>query len=506
MSSRQQEKGVDKSAKAAKAKERRMANKQKKQQAANTPRKPKPKPKAKMEGMKREGETLTRHLVNPRPAMRFPTVDAPLTAVASLRRTLALSTPNPGDTSTIWNGGDTILALYGQPGCLAIVGPVLLPASGTGSANAGFQFSVSMASVSGSLTVPDWTLVNSSGSAGSGIAQPTTPWPIAKVTGGSTNYLAATQALQKPIGISMGRPFIMLSGYEQIYVKNSGGIGTNVAAYNFAVHRYTGPKQATVSETITITASSGLIPVGTVLADAAGNSRPTFYCIEFVGLTPTTATSPVSSTQTIRLGIQNPTAGYSWTQLYAPDLDVDASIGEACRRTSCSLTLLNTSAMINRQGTIVAARQAFNAFADYSPSTLSTAAQRYQGESAKGLYTYMEFSNYSEQFATAVNEYGGVQYDLDSEDMVHLIQVSCPSYSTQPNAYALTIDTAIEFKTQSQRYSLGVSRCSHGELIAARRVANMTPWFFESESEDPAKVVSKVLQMWRRGVSTKDFI
>lgn len=467
--------------------------------------KPQPKPQPKREPRNRDGEMLTRHLVAPRPAIRFPTVDAPLTAVATLRRTLALPTPNPGDPNGIWNAGDLVFAMYGQPGLLAIIGPVYVPASQTGSSGSASQYTCSFVTEGGTSTASDWVLTNPVVGVASGSTQPTTPWPLAKCVGGSTSYLAATQATQKPIGWSQNRPYLMLSGYEQLYVSVSGGTGTNVASYTFCVRIYTGPGQAPSYETITIAAENGKVPLNTVLIDAQGATRPTFYCLEFVGVNPVNPDLAVTTTQSLRLRVQNPSASYMWAQLYCPDLDVDPSIGESCRRTSCSLTLQNTSAMVNRQGTVIAARQVFNSISDYSPSTLSSAAQRYQGDAAKGIYTYMEFTSEDERFATAVNEHGGVQFNLDSEDMVHLIQVSCPSYATLPNAYALTIDTALEFKTQSQRYSLGVARTSHGELIAARRMANLTPWFFECESEDPAKVVSKVLQAWRRGVTKRDY-
>lgn len=449
---------------------------------------------------------MSKFLVNPRPAIRVPTVDAPLTAITTLRQTLAVKSPNPGDGTLSWNAGDLISLVIGQPGCTAITGPVYIGASATTAA----EFSTTFVTSDGSSTSSSWSLCAPAARSvqpAKSQTQPTTPWPLASVVGGTSSYLAAAQAKQKPIGFSMGKPFVMMSGFEELYVSASSGSATDVASYQFALLAYTGPDQPPNSQILNVAANgSGLVPVGQVLTSVEGNKKPTFYCIEFVGLVGSSSTTPPYSTCAIELRFRNTTACYMWAQLYSPDLDVDPAMGLSCRRTSCAFSLQNTSALINRQGTVLAARQPFNDFRDFNPSVLSNATQRYFGDAAKGLYTYLEFTAADEEFMPATNEYGGVIFNLDSNDMVHLIQVSCPAYATAPNSYALILDIALEFRTQSQRFSLGVSRLSHGELIAARRIANLTPWFFECESEDPGKVVSKVLQAWKKGVGKRDFI
>lgn len=444
-------------------------------QAAKREKKDKPKPKPQAPPV--AGKTIFRQLVEPLSAGRFPTVDAPLSAVANLRKTLSVSSPAyyPAvDPGLLWQAGDLNVFLYGQPGLLAIIGPMQLPETVGMVSGMSLRFST----MGTFATTGFWTLRGASTNISPEV------WPLAMVFGTSSSYLSAFECSQKPIGRSAGRSYVMMSAYEKLYISDASFVGTPppdpVYSYNFLISVWSGPEAPPVVSTKTVPVDGSYLPLlGEALYEMTGNGVK-YVSVEYVGFTG--AASDISSGVRISLELSNSTSGYGWVQLYTPDLDVDVSLGHSCRLNAMSCKVVNTSAMIARQGTILAARLPQTEISDLSPAILSTATQRFQGDAAKGVYTYAEFSAASERFRSAVNAFGGVEFDLDEATMMHVINISCPSWTSTPNSYAVAFDTALEFKTSSQRYKLDVARTAHGDLIAARRHANSTPWFFPADS------------------------
>lgn len=423
-------------------------------------------------------------LVSPYPEMRMPTVDAPLTSTMTVTKGFSISNPNVSpykDSTLTWNAGDLVCTLVGQPGLLAIVGPYYAPASATtGWFNAHFS-SITGTSLSWPLVGPNGPLLQ--------------PWPLAKVTVQSAiqNYLFGLAVGQKPIGMSGGLPFIMLSGNEQLDIHSCTGTGGSAGGLlYFEIDVYTSQDAAPTTYTKQVaTDANGNIPGLVTLVGPGmptGISGPVHVCVRLGN-----ATGGVASNLTITsLRVNNSAPGYMWAEIHTPELDQDLAIGQQCRRIATTMSLINTSAFTSRQGSIIAARVSAKPFGADSPSSLSIAAQRYRGDATKGVFTYMEFSSTAEKFKSAMNDYGGIIYDLDDDDFNHVIQVSNSNHSTAPNSFLANISIALEFKTESQRYSKAVSSVPHGALIEARRQANSHPWFYECNDPD-GKDVSRLI-------------
>lgn len=464
-----------KPASSARAERRKLKRQEKRQQSMTVP-------VAKMQAPRYP--QLLGGLVSPFPEMRMPTVDAPLTSTMTVMKGFNVSNPTTTpykDTTLSWASGDIVCTLVGQPGLLAVIGPYYAPSTATSG-----WFNVNFASVAGSS--PSWPLVGTNGP----ILQ---PWPVAKVTAQSAtqNYLAGFSVGQKPIGMSGGLPFIQLSGNEQIDITTATGTGGSAGGIlYFEVDVFTSQDSTPTSYTrqIATDANGNIAGVTTIVGPGqpTGITGPVHVCVRLAN-----ATGGVAPNLTITsLRVNNSAAGYLWAEIHTPELDQDVAIGQQVRRVSTTMSLINTSAFTSRQGSIIAARLPAKPFGGDTPATLSTAAQRYRGDATKGVFTYMEFSSTAERFKSAMNDYGGIIYDLDDDDFNHVIQVSNANYASAPNSFLANISVALEFKTESQRYSKAVSSIPHGSLIEARRQANSTPWFYECNDPD-GKDVSRMI-------------
>lgn len=159
----------------------------------------------------------------------------------------------------------------------------------------------------------------------------------------------------------------------------------------------------------------------------------------------------------------------------------DSQLGEDTRVVASSMLMTNTSALLARQGTVLAARlRGIDAF-DVTPAALAKSDEKYAGDAAKGVYTFLEFSNEREKFRSCVIAETSMSYSLDIDDYCHFIQITCPQVATASNTFTVSFDNILEFKTDSARYSKSVANLSYGDLILARRCINSNPeWFFEN--------------------------
>lgn len=455
-----------------------------KQQMKPQPQQSKPKPPAQPRGL----TSLISGLVSPTTELRMPTVDAPLTSCMTVMKGLSMTTPNITpwrDTSSPWGVGELVFTLYGQPGLVAVVGPYYAPSS----ASAGW-FNCNFAYQGGNVLT--WALFDGT----TPLAPSLGDWPLVRVKAQSAtqNYLSGLAMDQKPIGMSGGLPYVLLSGNESLIIYTATGTGGAAGAtLTFEVQIFVSQDAAPRSYPVVVALdANGNIPANTPIygpGTLLGVSGPVLVCVKFASFTG--AAAPNLTITSLR--VNNILAGHLWVQLYTPELDQDSSIGQQCRRTATTLSLINTSAFTTRQGTIIAARLPNKPFSYDTPAALSVAAQRYRGDASKGVFTYMEFSSTSERFTSAMNDQGGIIYDLDSDDFAHVVQITNPGYVASPNSFLMNISTALEFKTDSQRYSKAVCRIPHGDLIEARRVVNSTPWFFDCTDPDGKDIARRVL-------------
>jgi hypothetical protein len=174
-----------------------------------------------------------------------------------------------------------------------------------------------------------------------------------------------------------------------------------------------------------------------------------------------------------------------WQHIHLGDLDTtnsgDISLAEDARSVASSLLATNTSSVLARQGTVLAARLRGVDALDVTPTVLARSAEKYTGDAAKGVYTFLEFSTAREQFTSHVQTDNFLSYNLDVDDYYHYMHITCPGWSSTPNTYTISFDSILEFKTDSSRYSKAVSQLDYTDLIAARRIVNANPdWFFEN--------------------------
>lgn len=408
-------------------------------------------------------------------ATRLPTVDMPRTACLTARDQLNVT--SPGNAALGYTMGDLLIAFYGQVNRLAHVftlnpGATIYDIKFPGSSN-------------------PWPIANSVVTSGSTEGQ--SWWPPTKVI---LNTGAAIHGRVMPLGIGDSIPGMFFNQGDVLYSHAwSQSLTGTVTEFSIDIEIYRWKAFDWVSQNIVRITS---VVSGTTADFAAGplythanGAYPGYYAFKVAGINLTGSGSASMLFGLFTTGLQLRTAAATgltssaWQLIHMGDLDSnnggDAAIGEDCRVNAASLLVTNTSALLDRQGTALAARVSTDDVFSVSATSLARLAEKYVGDAAKGVYTFHEFSVLAEQFTNHTNDDLGLTFDLGYDDYVHLIQISNPGYLSKPNSYALSFDTTLEFKTDSSRYSKSVSRLAHGDLIAARAHINSRPeWFYEN--------------------------
>lgn len=439
-----------------------------------------------------KGRSLTALLATPHDATleRMPTVDMPKVALLRFRDSFSILS---GQSSSMppFAPGTVVANLYGQPGRLIEFGPVTTPANGI--------YNAQFAAASATAVTTDWTIL---GSAIGGSYPPTMNWPLQ----GFMNYSGASYAGQKyrAVGVSLDKKFIFLSGADQMSISAATGTSTIVGTWNFEVHKWTAEGQHRLFASIQVPSVAGLPTVGAGLVSAAINGEG-YYSITFVGVTATAGVTTTPISIQINITLNNLVTPF-YQQRYINDIAVDPSIAQDVRRTACSLLLTNTSAFNIRQGNVIAARvEDFNlgVAATVAVNPLENTQDKYQGDAANGVYTYMEFSDESAKFRDAVTASGCPMYNLDITDFSNLVTITGTAGSQ--NTFLAAIDTVVEFKVDNQRYPMHTSMLGHDLLVEARRIANSTPWFFENPNHI-SDIIKWINQAWNRTRQNADLI
>lgn len=400
---------------------------------------------------------------------RLPTVDAPRTSVMVTRDQYTISNTNTAPLN--WNNGDLLVAFFGQPGRLAMmygtttVGQYLL------------NFSAYNAATGTPTTSLDWTI---SPAAIAGNFEISQPWPLTSATTTGPGPHGKTMAL----GLSGAddNMFIWMNAGDTISTNGTSWTSTAVGNIVFQIVRWAGKSTPEfINSNTTITLVSGNVPNGSIVYSAG---VPAYYQVIFAGFYFTSG-GITSTNNSIRLALNcNATTG--WSQRSMVDLDPgqggDPTIGECIRVNACSLLMSNTTAEINKQGTVLAARLKADLFSAVTPDLLARAAEKYSGPAANGVYTFKEFAVENEAFKVSATVAPALFFDLNTDEFFHFIQISCPNAGTGGvNTYTVSIDTVVEFKSDSARYRKATSGFRADDLILARRHINSVPnWFYEN--------------------------
>jgi hypothetical protein len=232
-------------------------------------------------------------------------------------------------------------------------------------------------------------------------------------------------------------------------------------------------------------------------ADTAG-----WYRIVIESISSTTATGAAGD-YTMSATI-TPLATSGWRMVVPADLDAnnsgDGTIGESVRVNGVSMLMTNTTALLSRQGNVIAAR--IPASEDpflVDVTMLAGRSDRYMGDASKGLYTFKEFTQFSEEFYDCTdNSIKAMSIRLDRpKDWFHVVQISNSQYATAPNTFLTTFSYTYEFKTSNPRYQQDICRHSWESLLAARRIIQNKPdWFYENPSH-----MAAIYNLIKRGVT-----
>lgn len=398
---------------------------------------------------------------------RFPSVDNSRTSVAAFLDQYTITTNTVAYGA--WSPGDLLFAFFGQPNRLAMQ-LTTLPSAATSVYGLLFSNSGTVSST--------WTTTVELGATTSGqVAQEAvaTSWPIA---GGSLTSGTALHGLTMPVGLSSGSRYIWVDAGTVLNVTTSfTGAASIPISYNF-VWKYW--SQENSSETggfsnpngtsTSFTApSSGYLAIALKEVVASG---PFANVAINVNITVTwTNTGPLATWSTIHLGDLDPANGG------------DVTMGRKIRINASSLLLTNTTATIQKQGTVLSARLNELPFYVATPATLARSAEKYTGGAENGVYTFKEFTPYSEVYRAAIDS-GYLVFDLDYNDFYHFIQISSTSFVASPNTFTLSLANNIEFQSDLSRHVKGFANPGeYAALIHARGIIASTPeWFFENPS------------------------
>lgn len=189
----------------------------------------------------------------------------------------------------------------------------------------------------------------------------------------------------------------------------------------------------------------------------------------------------------------------------------EASAGKAlygvnCRRTAASLLVSNRTNLLKAQGDVLAARtdMLFPGMDGWKnlQTTLENAPMKFTGNARNGCYTYMEFDSADEIFRDYVDPHGFPLVQL-TDTMMNVITIQNSAVSsTEINNFAVIYDSVLEFKSQTQLFPIAVSSLDPIELINARRINNMTTYFYENDVHwDQIKDYISKMWKWTRSHS-----
>lgn len=449
------------------------------------------------------GMALTKMFMMPNETqtMRIPTAEMPPVATAKLRK---IDDFTEVSTTGFMSGYDYNYSLlvinYGQPSLTYISGPhyqetalTTLPYFDVGGNVDG------LTEAAGSMG-RDWLLPISRDLSGDGEDEINTFWPLAKVVHA---IVGKGDLQQRPLLVQDGVSYAWLNPREHVFL-DGGRVDVTQeqvaqGTFTLSVHRLTdfGEHPELVGhrtfpiDGVTIQ-GNGPPNWGEALFNATGG----WYAIRIDRLTCT-----LGQIKEITLKLKFVTLEKTniFHLHYMPELSQAASIGQIARRTASTILITNTSSALVAQGDVIATRlqatfPGMDGWGDFQ-ERVSSAKQKYTGKASKGCYTYMELSTKEEAFCDYVNQWGAPLVRPEAMNMVNVITIVNAMRATQPNTYLMVSDMIVEFRSESQLYATAVSALPYLELIEARRISNMTDWFYENPMHWK-DIVNYIKQAW----------
>ena len=433
----------------------------------------------------RMGQNLTQLMATPKEAqvVRMPTPDMPLVALLKSDSVLNVTHSTSGPTG--FDAGTVNYYLFGQVARGLIYGPVV------------------------ENTLYNYSLYTNNGY-DNGLVFPLKTHNLAAVIGQDfysqhtpDKCTATTEALSvglnRPLGTKHGKNWLWMWPGERLeihFVNSTDGGNTWVTGPTVPGVGTLYVKQTDGgSEPITWSGTKS-VSTGVAVVEYWQCNEPGYYTFDASWCANNAAT--VYYGYRMRVYTQSSVSAYPMLTL--PQVYGNPECIQKCRRTACSLLITNTSAEVYQQGNVIAARVKADYVTRIGKADLQAMADKYTGKARNGCYTYMDFSQGCEAFADCsdnndTRETRSITYDLSWSELVHVISISSPNPATQANNYIVTMDAVIEFMTDKNAFTRAVSTGSFDQLVEARRVNNMSPYFFENPLH-MADITRRINQFW----------
>lgn len=434
-------------------------------------------------------------------AIRFPDQNAESTDVKGFKFVNRLTHPSTGNTSYGFDSTDFLIILFGQPACMYMYwrDPVIsaytawMCYQGSNGADLYGQVATLFQRQNGGDAVYNVTRV----------WDLSLPVPIVGMSGNAGffhgAYLpGAVYGLLPEYFIYMNRgdtivlEFIVT--YSNALTGYSGNLTVEIYTYDLPGKplvkgmQYTGLAAAGSSalggETrIALPASNGRVELN-IEANNAGWYAFTVTQMELASLAPGGGVDMLQVDAAMSAGVE---AG--WSVACSPDFLSSTvvpiatgipQLAENARVNACSLLITNTTSLLNRGGSVNAARIAYNnARPEFltKDQLMGTAEDTYTGDAANGVYTFMENTEWTaERHRCATG--AGPLLTLGNNSKYHYIAIT----AALPQTYTVTCNFIMEYKVAS--VVLANNCTADGrlqDLLDARRLINESPeWFFEN--------------------------
>lgn len=441
------------------------------------------------------GAYLARQMAIPDPSQplaRAPTADMPKVATTCLTSTHEMKTypftvvnrPPPYTTTS----GDIVVLVYGQPGFSHMYGPIV-SSFVTDTVTQTYHYSEA------SVAVDLMPLTKTTMRANTTLTKTWNP----------TYNSSLLQNTLKPIGLSSGRPYGWFDASEKFefsFFQAATQPATLPVSFTIQIYRWQGPGEP-ATEIASMSYAKGGAVTNTLVVPVSG-----WYSFDFT--LSATGTDTFTDLFYVKVQAQAAVDNPAYTALMYQEGVTNPDVGESVRRTAVSVLITNTSAEINKQGGVIAARLVNDGLYDdefsFTTSHLTKAADKYTGQAANGCYTYMDFdlpseSFFQSHFGEAGRAAQGPCFNLEYFGYVHMIKLSNPSPTTSANDFLVTVTACYEFRTDSMLFDRSVAGLDFLSLIEARRINNSTPYFFENplHFNDIWSHIKKAFSIVRRG-------
>lgn len=443
-------------------------------------------------------------LPGPTTAMRFPDENAESTDVKGFRFVNALTHPMAGNIAFGFTATDFALVFFGTPACMFMYWKDSVPSGST------YQLVLSTIDINGNDSFGQTQgllsviVANNASMNGTTAYDLSLPINIVGAVSNSVGFHGPWLSGGYYSGGSSTDYYVYMNSGDVIALTFTFGYGNVFAGWNGAgfvnvdFYSLPGRPSGTANRSDNAfgnSAGAGLLKfnlptnnLGTAVVQYTPQVAGWYsFILKELVITTAPATGFVSSinvTGTLTAGVL---AG--WSIVCAPDFISPAMItsasgipmlAENARVNGASILITNTTNMLNRGGSVNAARM----FAmdtrpeDVTKMTLmATSNDTYTGDAANGVYTFVEntaWRSHRRRHATAAGPFMA----LGDDSKYHYIAIT----SSVPQTYTVTVNFILEYKTTLQAVSN--NRVAAGvvtDLQRARGLINESPeWFFEN--------------------------